>query len=419
MTLSVYWDGGQVGRLERVVENAREFAFRYSDTPRRISLSLPLKEDSFSPAETRPFFEALLPEGAIRDQIAAQLKLASSDSFGLLAELGRDCAGALQIVEQKRMSEPPGVRWLGQDELDELITQLPHRPLGVHAEDGRLRLSLAGVQRKAVLVRDADGRYGEPLNGMPSTHILKPELQASDYPGLATNEFFCMSLAARCGLAVASVELIAAAGRPCLVVERFDRDLSRTPVRRLHQEDLTQALGLTPDFKYQHPDWRLPSYKALADLLDGYSPAPGVDRLAAARAAAFHFLVGNADAHAKNISLLHLEDGVSPAPLYDVVCTAAYAELNSDLALAIGDVLDPGAVGASDWKDFATDFGLSPNGFRQELIRLADIVSSEAEQLRDSARSEGWHDEIIQRIMGTIAARADQVRQSATGSIDT
>jgi serine/threonine-protein kinase HipA len=255
----------------------------------------------------------------VREQIANQLKLAASDSYGLLAEIGRDCAGALQILEAKRVSETPSVLWLDDEGLDALIDELPRHPLGMDAQDQRLRLSLAGVQNKAVLVRDSAGKFGKPLNGLPSSHILKPEPPGEDYPGLAANEYFCMRLAKRCGLSAAQVELKAVAGRPCLIVQRFDRELSSFPPNRIHQEDLCQALGLTPDFKYQKEGWRLPSYLALSELLDEHSPSPGLDRLAGAQTAVFHFLVGNADAHAKNISLMHYADGARLAPLYDVV----------------------------------------------------------------------------------------------------
>ena len=122
------------------------------------------------------------------------------------------------------------MRWLEPEELDRLIHELPQRPLGIAPGDQRLRLSLAGVQRKAVLVRDEDGRFGEPLNGMPSTHILKPQPADGGYPDIACNEFFCMRLAERCGLSAAKVELISADGRPCLAVERFDRNTTSSPV---------------------------------------------------------------------------------------------------------------------------------------------------------------------------------------------
>jgi serine/threonine-protein kinase HipA len=407
VSLGVYWDGVLVGRLVRGAERTREYAFEYTDQNRAISLSLPTTQASFTPAETRPFFDALLPEGTVREQIAAQLKLAASDSYSLLAALGRDCAGALQVMDAKRMSDTPSARWLDGDELDALIAKLPSRPLGISTGDERLRLSLAGVQRKAVLVRDGAGRFGQPLHGLPSTHILKPDLATSDYPAIAVNEYFCMRLAREVGLPAANVELTTIAERPCLVVERFDRDHGSDPVRRLHQEDLCQALGITPDFKYQLPDWRLPSYEALGDLLARQSVRPGADRLAAAEAAVFHFLVGNADAHAKNISLLHDEAGVRLAPLYDVVSTAAYPGLNRQLALGIGDEFDPDAIGEIAWGDLAFDFGLNVAAFAGRRALLIVRVMNAAAALRDESHANGWYDEIIDTILGVIAARAE------------
>ena len=177
---------------------------------------------------------------------------------------------------------------------------MPQHPLGMRVEDKRLRLSLAGVQRKAVLVRDGSGRFGKPLDGMPSSHILKPELPDSEYPGLASQRVLLHALAARCGLSSAAVELVTLAGRPCLVVERFDREQVNHAERRVHQEDLCQALGLTPDFKYQKDGWRLPSYARSRTCWRVNSPrflAETARR--GAQAAVFHFLVGNADAHAE------------------------------------------------------------------------------------------------------------------------
>jgi len=409
MLLHVYWEREETGVLEQVAERSREYTFRYTNASRPISLSLPLRAESFSASESRPFFEALLPEGTVRERIASQLKLASSDSFGLLAALGRDCAGALQVLEAARLSEAPSVEWLDEHELDALIADLPRHPLGVQSGDQRLRLSLAGVQNKAVLVRDADGRFGKPLDGMPSSHILKPELPRNDYPGLARNEYFCMRLAARCDLSAARVELARYAERACLVIERFDRDRASWPPRRLHQEDLCQALGITPEFKYQRAGWQLPSYRALAQLLDMHSRAPGVDRLSAALAAVFHFLVGNADAHAKNVSLMHVDGAVRLAPLYDVVSTAAYPDLSDELAISIGDELDPAAITAIHWSDLADDFGLNARQFEQARRQFASRVLSEASNLAAEAHADGWHHPCIEQILATIEARSPRV----------
>lgn len=409
MSLVVSWDG-EIGRLERVDERSREYAFRYTThDARAISLSLPWREEPYTPAESRPFFESLLPEGPVREQVARQLRLAPGDSYGLLQQLGRDCAGALQIAAADDPPLVPATYWLDAGELDQLVSQLPRWPLGIRGVGGRVRLSLAGVQRKAVLVRDNAGRLGEPLDGMSSTHILKPDPQETGLPGLAVNEFFCTRLATRCGLPAASVTLIDAAGRQCLLVERFDRDRTTWPPRRLHQEDLCQALGLAPDFKYQHPDWQLPSYRALANLLDRHAIQPGLDRLAAARTVVFHFLVGNADAHAKNVSLLHLPDGVRFAPLYDVVATAAYDDVGDELAMAIGDELDPAAIGVAHWSDLAHDFGLQPRAFERVRAELTERVATESRTLRDEARAEGWHDPVVDAIVEIVAARAAQV----------
>ena len=410
MSLGVYWNGPEIGRLDRQGELTREYAFSYTaHASRPISIALPLDRHSFSATESRAFFEALLPERGARERIAEQLKLAESDSYGLLAALGADCAGALQILEEEQPAASPSVRWLDQAELDALVEQLPRHPLGITAGAERLRLSLAGVQHKAILLRDRDGRFGKPLDGMPSSHLLKPELPGSEYPGLARNEYFCMSLASRCGLATARVELITAAGRPCLAVERFDRLQGEWPPTRLHQEDLCQALGLTPDFKYQKPGWQLPSYASLGRLLNEHSLAPGLDRLAGARAALFNFMIGNADAHAKNISLMHVDGGVRLAPLYDLVCTGAYPDLSSELSLAIGDQLDPEAIAASDWLDLAYDFGLQPAAFERERRRLSERVLAEASSLRQQALAEGWHHECIDATLDVIAVRSPRV----------
>jgi serine/threonine-protein kinase HipA len=177
----------------------------------------------------------------------------------------------------------------------------------------------------------------------------------------------------------------------------------------VHQEDLCQALGLTPDFKYQKEGWQLPSYRALAELLDEHGPWPGLDRLAGAQATVFHYLIGNADAHAKNISLIHARDGVRLAPLYDVVSTAAYPDLSTELALSIGDELNPDAITQIHWSDLANDFNLNIGGFERVRRELLNRVAVEAPRLRDEARAKDWYDSTIDSVLEVIVARGARV----------
>ncbi|HXP28914.1 MAG TPA: HipA domain-containing protein [Solirubrobacteraceae bacterium] len=217
-----------------------------------------------------------------------------------------------------------------------------------------------------------------------------------------------MLLASRCRLRAAAVGLTSIADRACLVVERFDRERTE-PSLRVHQEDLCQALGLTPDFKYQLPGWRVPSFSALSNLLDEHSPFPGLDRIAAAKAAVFNFLIGNADAHAKNIALLYTREGVRLAPLYDLVSTACYPDLSTELAMGIGDELDPNAITSMNWADLAADFGLNAHAFEHVRREQAATVFAKAEELRDEARVAGWHRPILDQIVDVIGARRAQL----------
>lgn len=130
---------------------------------------------------------------------------------------------------------------------------------------------------------------------------------------------------------------------------------------------------------------------------------------AGARAAVFHFLLGNADAHAKNISLLHERDGVRLAPLYDVVSTAVYPDLSTELALSVGDELDPDAITTVHWSDLAGDFGLSVRGFERVRQELSAKVVAEATRLRDEARVQGWDHPCLETILEVIATRRARV----------
>jgi serine/threonine-protein kinase HipA len=202
---------------------------------------------------------------------------------------------------------------LTEDERDDRVA-----PLGAAPERG-FRPSLAGFQRKALLGRAADGTWQLPYGDAPSTWILKP---GGPHP-MAANEATCLRLAAGCGLAVPEAELLDLAGLPGLAVRRYDRhdpadgDL---PVR-VHQEDGCQATATPPGLKYQEQGG--PALRDLANLLRNFGDPRDVTSLL--RRTTFNMAVGNADAHAKNFSVLHDQDSpaIRLAPLYDVLSTIA------------------------------------------------------------------------------------------------
>jgi len=337
-TLGVWMDGVRVAELRDSVGNSIPCAYtdealeRWPRNSPLISCSLPLGP---RPLEAVAFCKGLLPEGRALQTLADRAGLATSDTFGLLARYGRDVAGALVISAEKPDERRFGVEPYTPESLVEEIEDLDDHPLGAHDDS---ELSLAGLQDKLLLVRLGDGSWGRPLRGRPSTHILKVDNQR--YPGLIEAEAHCLLLARAAGLSDIEIGLEAIGANRCLIVSRFDREVDGEEVRRIHQEDLLQALGVDPDGNKRRAKYEAgggPGLKDTANLLDSYAqdPRAQLDRLVAA--ATFTVLSGNADAHAKNVALLHRGPGqIELAPLYDTVPTALWPKLRSEAAMAIG-----------------------------------------------------------------------------------
>ncbi|MGH3732108.1 MAG: HipA domain-containing protein [Acidimicrobiales bacterium] len=340
--LEVWLYGTRVAEIERGAN--QRLALRFTDDARRrfgptsaiLSVSLAIRREPYSNALTRNFLDGLLPEGDARGRIARELELHDEDTFGLVRELGRDSAGALMI-------QPDGgprplslarreARAIDENEVARRLVALPTSPLGV---DHYVRLSLAGEQRKLVLVRREDGGWALPADGIPSTHILKPQHQNSDWSHTVENEAYAMQLAKVVGLNVASVAVVDIGGQRVLVVERFDRTTENGQIERVHQEDFCQAFGLRPRDKYQSSGG--PSLRKVADALSRYSGNRDVAELL--RLTTFNVAVGNADAHGKNVALLHRPDGsLELAPAYDVMSTTFYPDLDQTLGMYVDGV---------------------------------------------------------------------------------
>ena len=385
--LAIWLYGGQIAVVER--ERKGRLRLSYTDdalasyeggTP-LLSLALPLTRDRYPNGVTRAFLDGLLPEGEPRRAIAADLDLPASDVFGLLAALGKDCAGALVIQPRDDPSPPlPTTRTaepLSEDDLAELVANLRSAPLGV----GRtVRLSLAGVQEKLLLARMPDGKWGQPVDGTPSTHILKPEIER--FAHTVENEAFCMRVAKHLGLTVANVEIMLVDGRPVLVVERYDRIVDPDgTVHRVHQEDFCQALGLPPDKKYEQDAG--PTLAGVARILQDVAEPSASEALL--RALTLNVALGNCDAHGKNFSLLHAESGaLRLAPLYDLLSTTLYP-LDNKLAMYVDSVQKADCVTADRIVIEATRWGMR-RGRVEEIVadsldRLPAAVSAAADEV--------------------------------------
>jgi serine/threonine-protein kinase HipA len=257
--LNVFLNSERVGEIERRGPSRYRFSYAPSAVEERppggvlLSASLPPRLRTFTPGESAPFFEGLLPEGAVRGAIAHSFHISEEDGFGLLKALGADCAGAVAVLPLDREPPVPGrgrLRPLGEGQLAQLIDDLPRNPLGLDPADAGVRLSLGGIQHKLVLAGNPARGFSRPLDGAPSTCLLKPEF--GQYPDLVANESFCMKVAGGTGLRAASVSVVEVDGARCLYVERFDRKADADGnVFRIHQEDMCQALGISPVAKYE------------------------------------------------------------------------------------------------------------------------------------------------------------------------
>jgi serine/threonine-protein kinase HipA len=310
-----------------------------------LSCSLPVQRRAI---DATNFFDGVLPEGQFRAALSARAGVVASDTFGLLERYGRDIAGAMTVTTAGRPEDlgHGSVLPLNRQELENEVSSLPDRPLGVHDDS---ELSIAGMQNKLLLVRMNDGGWGRPVGGAPSTHIVK--LDSQSHPGVVAAEADAMLLARHVGLTSVEVQLDVLGGIPCIIVERFDRTVLAGQTTRTHQEDACQALGLSPLRKYELrgrgalPSGGGPEFEQIAGLLDLYAHDQVAELEVLAKIATFTALIGNADAHGKNIAFIHDAEGhVRLAPLYDTVPTVLFPRLKNEAAMTIGGLVDLAAV---------------------------------------------------------------------------
>lgn len=392
--LNVFWDERLVGRLSAT--RTGRLRFRYSSgwleysEALPVSFSLPLQKEAFDPEASTNFFENILPEEEAREALACAAKLHKKDVFGFLRKFGRECAGALMILPE---NEIPVADNEYEDVTERLEDILRERAVlgtgaGLVAATGA-RLSLAGAQDK-LPVRYDQGRFYLPVHYAATTHIIKPENPR--FPSLAINEFFCMRLACCLGLPVPEHHIVHIGNTPLYMSRRFDRkSMDDGHVRRIHQEDFCQALGVNNIKKYEEHGG--PGFRECGEFIAAHAFADASHTpLFFVRAAIMNYLIGNNDAHAKNFSILRLP---SPrlAPLYDLVSTEIYPGLDNRVSMAIGGRFIKERINAASWKKFASDvhrdqeeiFGDIRAMAENALKKLPEILMECAEYERQAA----------------------------------
>ena len=223
-----------------------------------------------------------------------------------------------------------------------------------------------------------------------------------------------MRLAAAAGLDVAPVEPRVVRNRTFLLVERHDRSVgSEGDVRRVHQEDFCQALAFAPERKYASEGG--PTLKDCFALLRRVAIRPAIDVLKLLDAVIFNLIAGNADAHGKNFSILHDETGPRFAPLYDLLATVAYPELSPGLAMKIGRHATLETMDIGGWARFAADAGLGLPLVRRRVGEISAGVRARAEEVAVALTRPGLDAEVLSRIAGMVAGRAERCALTVRG----
>jgi len=353
--LLTYLDGIYLGKI--ILDGPSEtYGLEYDETWLEgggFPVSPHLKFHKSTDDSVRRFLANLLPEGRWLEELSLSAHISKSNTFGLIAAIGAETTGALtfRMGGAGSKTNTTNFRPIGTHELEERIRERNDRPISLW--DGKHRLSTAGVQDKLPVLIMPDGSFGFGEGDLASTHILKFDTRQNIH--LVLNEYICMTLARLAGLPAANVKF-ERMGEPVLVVERFDRKWRGDRlIKRQHLIDGCQMLDLLPTYKYERPFGKTGH---AAGLRNGASLPMLFNSAKSCRVPAltirdmlswtlFQLLIGNSDAHAKNISFFVGKEGIDLAPAYDLVCLDVCGDqYDRDMAMAIGDVFDPDDIQA-------------------------------------------------------------------------
>lgn len=408
---TIFYEALPVARL--TFENEWRLDYDPSWEERRsafpVSLTMPLRSGPIAADRLLPWLANLLPETHLAE-IGQRLKVSPQDIVGLLGHIGRDTAGALSIGAPRK----PGIHLQpvpDAEALERILDELPAKPFLV-GERG-VSMSLAGVQEKLPVFVDEDGAISIPVDGTPSTHILKPDTKR--LAGSVENEAFCLALARACELDVAEATIGTARKRRFLLVKRYDRFTdAQGEIRRLHQEDLCQLTGHFPSQKYERSSTgRGVTLKRMSNAVSDLVSPSG--RLTLLDAVIFNVLICNSDSHAKNYSVLIGAGGsVKMAPLYDLMCAAVYRQVDQSLPQGVAGRFNAPDLRRADWQALADELGLSGASTLRRLEKLAERVSAACDDVALQVMAfAGDPARVLEKIIHSIRKRCRRMQAQA------
>lgn len=395
MTASVpiWFDDLAVGQVDVAADGSLylRYADRWLQTTGAfpLSVTMPLRADPYPSDIISPWLANLLPEEEQLQVLTRSLGLDQADILAVLSAIGGDTAGALSFgasTDRALWAYTPLTTFYDTADprlaLERHFEDLGRRPFLV-GEEG-VRQSLAGGQKKSALaVLGPDGapvlRFPQegdvlaiPLNGAPSTLIVKPD--NPNLPGITENEVWCLRMAQVIGIEAVQTTILQSSKRTAIGVLRYDRRVGRSgQLLRLHQEDFAQANGLPPGRKYERGT--LPGLD-LKTLIETGRHVCASDALALLDQVIFNILVANTDAHAKNYSLI-LPVGAAPrlAPLYDVSTVLSWPHVVKTYAQNIdGKKRNPDMVAGRHWEAIVREIGYRPTDVKNRVQQIVDAM---------------------------------------------
>lgn len=374
-----------------------------------LSLSMPLTAKEYSHSQIEPWLWGLLPDNEIiLSRWGSRFHVSPRNPFALLSHVGEECPGAVQLALPEKvdsiLKRRGQIQWLTDAEIAERLKTLKQDPSAWRSARDTGQFSLAGAQPKTAFIY-RDGRWGIPSGRIPTTHIFKPPNDA--FHGHAENEHVCLQLAKALGFPAAESRVLRFEKQLAIVVQRYDRVVSRRAVRRVHQEDMCQALGCPPTSKYQNQGG--PNAKDIIDFLRVYSSNSQEDVWTFVQALGFNWLIGGTDAHAKNYSMLIGSGGRSRlAPLYDVASILPYDfdRKKLKLAMSIGREYLLEHIVWRNWAQFSDQMHLPAELLRTKLLGLAVQLPDALEDVVRSARTSGLDASALNAISNALRERA-------------